>query len=124
MANDRRLSRSLNELWECCREFKDREDDGGGDFWAGIGDDLKAELEVARDAPDVGNENETTEANSVVAVTEMVSDQVVKATSIEANSGALEGIEPISKRPSSDKALPATVEDAIMSSGPLLRPIC
>jgi len=34
-----------------------RAEDGGEDFWEEIGDDLKAELEVVGEAPDVENKN-------------------------------------------------------------------
>jgi hypothetical protein len=50
--------------------------------------------------------------------------QVVKAGGREVVSGGFAGIDLISSRQSSESARPLTVEEAIMSSGPLLRPPC
>jgi hypothetical protein len=69
MASDRRLYRSLNGLWKCCRETKERAEDGRlraedgeEDFGEEIAVDLSAEMDVVGEATDVENENETTEA--------------------------------------------------------------
>jgi hypothetical protein len=59
----------------------------------------------------------------VTTAMEVQFPQVVKADGGGVVSGGFEGIEPISSRPSSDSARPLTVEEAIMSSGLLLRPI-
>jgi hypothetical protein len=50
--------------------------------------------------------------------------QAVKAGGGEVVSAGFEGIEPVSSRPLLEQARPLTVEEAIMASGPLLRPIC
>jgi hypothetical protein len=87
--------------------------------------DFRASTKTARPKPISDRcENGATEANLVITAMEVQFPQVVKAGGRGVVSGGFEGIDPISSRPSRDRAGPLTVEEAIVSSGPLLRPIC